>query len=357
MTAATALLTLSALPAAAQVKPAAGSTPPDDTPSVKVGVTLYADYTFTQQPEATDANGDRVRPNAFNIGRSYINVTGNISHRVSFRITPDITRDSGSTSSISGSYVFRMKYGFAQYNLDDWMPKGSWLRFGLQQTPYIDFAESIYRYRFQGPMFADREGYLASADLGATFHYTFAGDHGDVHAGLYNGEGYSKPEANDRKSFEVRGTVRPVPGAPALRGLRLTAFYKGDAYVSDGERRRFVGNVAFEHRYFNAAFEYLKAADRTRATAAAVDARGWSVFVTPRSATGWEGLLRYDHLEPNTGARGTRTRTVAGVAYWFPHQGSVSSALLFDFEGVNNRDFAPVRADERKFAVHALVNF
>ena len=48
---------------------------------------------------------------------------------------------------------------------------------------------------------------------------------------------------------------------------------------------------------------------------------------------------------------------IAGVAYWFPHQGRVSTALLFDFENVDNNDFVPARPDERRFAVHALVNF
>ena len=52
-----------------------------------------------------------------------------------------------------------------------------------------------------------------------------------------------------------------------------------------------------------------------------------------------------------------RNRTIVGAAYWFPHQGTVSTALLFDFENVDNKDFTPARPDERRFAVHALVNF
>ena len=38
----------------------------------------------------------------------------------------------------------------------------------------------------------------------------------------------------------------------------------------------------------------------------------------------WEALLRYDHLQPNTTVTADRTRTIAGVAYWFPHQGLVT---------------------------------
>ena len=37
--------------------------------------------------------------------------------------------------------TFRLKYAYAQFNLDDWMTRGSWARFGIQQTPWVDFVE------------------------------------------------------------------------------------------------------------------------------------------------------------------------------------------------------------------------
>src|SRR5439155_8248639 len=100
----------------------------------------------------------------FNVSRSYINITGNISHIVAFRITPDIARETSSFSNLTGSLEFRIKYAYAQFNLDDWMRKGSWVRLGIQQTPWVDFQEGIYRYRFQGTVFSEREGFLASSD-------------------------------------------------------------------------------------------------------------------------------------------------------------------------------------------------
>src|SRR6266853_6914949 len=51
----------------AQVTPAAGFTPPDDTPSIRVGVTLYTDYTYQQNPQATDSDGNTINPNSFNV--------------------------------------------------------------------------------------------------------------------------------------------------------------------------------------------------------------------------------------------------------------------------------------------------
>jgi hypothetical protein len=357
---ATALVAAMAAPAGAQVTPAGGYTPPDDTPAIKVGATFFGDYTVVREPRIKDADGNDVTSNAFNVGRAYINVTGNISHRIAFRITPDITRESGTGSSLAGSYTFRLKYAYAQFNLDDWTNAGrtgTWVRLGMQQTPWVDFMETVYRYRFQGTVFEDREGFLSSSDVGASFHTNLPGNYGDVHTGIYNGETYSRPEANDQKALMVRATFRPLRMHPVLRGLRVTGFYDKDAYQRDAERMRGIGAVTFEHKYLNAAFDYLTARDQTSATRAAVNARGYSVWATPRATNGWEGLLRFDHLEPNTDAPGTRDRSLAGVAYWFPHQGTVSTALLLDVEQVKFNDFAVAQPTQRRIALHALVNF
>ena len=346
-----------AVPCRAQVPASAGPMPPDDTPAIKVGVTIFADYTINQKPKLRDSDGNEVTLNQFQIGRSYINVTGNISHAIAFRVTPDIARETGVGSSLNGSYTFRLKYAYLQWNLDDHMTKGSWARFGMQQNPWIDFIDSVYRYRFQGQTFEDREGYLPSADTGATFHYNLPGNFGDLHTGFYNGETYQRSEINDQKAFQIRGTVRPLPNHDVLQGLRLTGFYDHDAYVKDAERRRAIAGVTFEHPFVHAGFNYLSATDQTSASRDAVDSRGWSAFVTPRTSRGWEGLVRIDHLEPNREISGQKKhRTIAGVAYWFPHQGSVASALLFDVDNVKYTQFSPVRPAERRIAVHALVN-
>src|SRR5436190_3021410 len=105
-----------AVPATAQVTPAAGYTPPDDTPSIKVGATIYADYTYQSAPEAKDADGNSFNPSSFNVSRAYINITGQISHLLAFRITPDISRETGTGPSLTGSQLYRLKYAFAQFN-------------------------------------------------------------------------------------------------------------------------------------------------------------------------------------------------------------------------------------------------
>jgi phosphate-selective porin O/P len=345
----------------AQVTPAAAHTPPDDTPSIRVGAVLFPDYTYTINPKTTDTDGNSINLSQFNITRAYINVTGNISHIVAFRVTPDISRETSSFSALTGSLEFRIKYAYAQFNFDEWMGPGSYARFGVQQTPWLDFAEGIYRYRFPGTMFAEREGYFASADGGASFHYQLPSNYGDFHVGIFNGENYNKAEANNEKAVMFRGTVRPFASPetqPILRGLRASFFYDADNYVKNGPRNRLIAALHFEHAYLNAGYEFLDTADRTSITRPEVDGRGYSIWATPKTPKGFEGLVRFDHITPSTATGSqTRNRTIVGAAYWFPHQGGVTSALLVDYDGQTFKNFLPAQAKQSKVAVHGLISF
>jgi hypothetical protein len=365
--AATALILGRAEVARAQITPAEGYTPPDDTPTVKVGGTIYADYTYQLFPRAKDADGNMDHPNAFNLTRAYINVTGNISHWVSFRITPDVVRVGTITGTdgkpvslpgLSGTLTYRLKYGYGQINFDDFAPKGSWLRLGLQQTPIVDFEETNYRYRFQGTVFVDREGFLTSSDLGASTHFVFPENYGDVHVGVYNGEGYTAPEANDQKAIQARLTLRPAPTIPILKGLRLSGFYDHDHYVRDARKDRGVLDLTFEHPYLNFGAIYLKAKDQNASSSKPeVVAEGYSVWATPRTPIGVEALLRYDYLKPVQGTAQRKDRMIGGIAYWFPVQKGVAAALLLDYEQVRYRNFSPARPKEERYALHTLFNF
>jgi hypothetical protein len=342
--------------ASAAAQPAPPSTP--NEPSIKVGVLVFADYTIQEQPKIVDTDGNTVTFNAFQITRAYINVIGTISHAISFRVTPDVVRETGTGSSLSGSYVYRLKFAFAQWSFDGHLPAGSFARFGQQPTPWLEAIDTVYRYRFQGPVLEDREGYLSPADAGAAARYVLPRNYGDVQAGFYNGENYQHPELNNQKALQVRASMRPLPQHPMWNGLRLSAFRDQDAYVRNGERNRTLLGVWFEHPRLHAGFGYLAADDRTSASNRAVRARGWMAFATPISRHGWEGLVRLDHLRPDLDRPDQlKRRAIAGVSYWFPHQGSVATALLFDVEAVHYDDFAPSRSAERRYAVHSMVSF
>lgn len=353
--------------ASAQVTPAAGYTPPDDTQSVKVGAVIFYDYTFTKTPQATDAAGHQISPSAFSVPRTYINVTGNISHNVAFRITPDVSRESGTGSSLSGSYTFRMKYGYAQFNLDDWTGnwKQTWVRVGIQQTPFIDAQESAYRYRFQGTTFIERDGGLSSSDAGISAHTNLPNNYGDLHVGYYNGEGYGRAEVNDQKAWMIRGTLRPFPGGTfALKGLRLTGGLIADHAVQDAPRRRVLAGALYEYKRFNAGFDVIALKDKTLPTSTEVQKDGWSAWVTPffkEKSNGLEAIVRYDSFRQNkvTTPDARQNRTLAGLAWWFPHPGgNATAALLLDFEQVAFQNYTgTVPAKQQRLALHGLINF
>ncbi len=358
------LILLAGAAAAQAPQPApAPAQKPDDTPTVKVGGLLFTDFTYQSEPTAKDSDGNVINPSSFNVTRAYINVTGSISHIVAFRITPDIVRETGVGSSLNGSYTFRIKYAFAQINLDDWMWKGSTVRFGMLPTQYLEHFEPIYRYRFQGQTFAENVNgagaALISADAGAAFRTTLPSDYGDIGVGLFNGEGYQSADPNDQKAIQIIGAFRPLAkSSGALHGLGVAAFYDGDHYLKNGEKQRAVVDVTFQHRLVHAGYTYLRRTDRTTAARTAVKGDGWSVFVTPRTRWGVEGLFRYDYFIPDTQFDfQKRKHTVAGVAYWFPHQGNVSAALMLDYDNVTFEQFAPAQPTQRKIAVHAQVAF
>jgi len=366
------LIALAAAPVDAQVTPAPDRTPPDDTPSVRVGGTLFADYTYTLAPTSFEANGRAFDANAFNIARAYINVTGQLNHLFAFRITPDIVRETGSGSSLNGRLTLNLKYAFLQLNLDDWLWRGTYVRAGMIQTPHIDFEESIYRYRFQGPVFAEREGYLVSSDSGIAFRTQFPRGYGEFVGGVFNGEGFAKVEVNDQKAVQMRGTLRPFPNANAARGVRVSVFYDADHYTSNADRQRLIALASFEHRFVNAGWQYLDAADRTSASAAKINSSGYSLWATPRVQLGpvpvappagvvrasLEGLFRYDRVRPDAANDSTKDRWIAGMAYWPSMRvATVSAAFLLDYEQVRYRQFTPPRPTEKRLAVHMLVTF
>jgi hypothetical protein len=360
------LLVLPAL-AHAQVTAAAGYTPPDDTQSTKVGAVIFYDYTYTKTPKSTDAAGNSFSPSVFNVARAYINVTGNISHNVAFRITPDVARETGTGSSLAGSLTVRLKYGYAQFNLDEWTGdwKQTWIRGGIQQTPFIDAQESAYRYRFQGTVFIERDGGLKSADAGVSFHTNLPSNYGDIHVGYYNGEGYNVTETNDQKGLMARFTLRPMPGGSFLvKGLRFTGGAIIDNAVKDAPRNRMMGGILYEHSRLNAGFDYIALNDKTLPTSTEVKKDGWSVWVTPffmEKGNGLEALVRYDSFRSNkvTAPDARQNRTIAGLAYWFPHPGGASTAaILFDFEQVAFNNFTgTIPAKQQRFALHGLINF
>lgn len=331
--------------AQAPAAPAPAAAPAEPQyPVIRVGVVSYLQYLT----ELENRDGF----NSFDVTRAYLNVNGQLSRNLRFRFTPDIRRVTD--GSLAGSLTLRMKYAFVQW--DNPTPGGS-LRFGQQPTPWVDFEQSINRYRVQGTMFSEREGLIpSSGDFGAGYS-TPLGAIAELHAGVFNGEGSSLAETNKYKSVQARVTVRPLAGRGALNGIRLSGFVNAGWYGEDRPRHLAIGMISFEQTHIAATAQLLTAIERPLVTTPAdIDRSGQSYFLELRQGTqGWAGLLRLDRFDPDEDiSSNEQQRVIAGGAYWFVWPRSRVGVIVTD-ELVRYEPIA--RPDEHRLLVQAHIEF
>jgi len=359
------------LPGEVFAKPKEAPKPREES-SVRVGVTIFADYTYQDAPKITDSDKNSVHLSSFEVRRAYINVTGNVSDWVTYRVTPDLAARLATTTTATGlpagasvtastnydgSAVIRLKYAYGQVNFDKVTTHGTWVRFGQHQTPFLAFYEdNMYRYRWQGTLFEEREGFLSSSDVGLSGRFVLPNDYGDLHVGYYNGDTYTRAEVNDQKAFQIRASLRPLPKRGVVKGLRVHVFYDHDSPVKGGSRERTIAFATFEHEHLHLGFDYLWTKDRSSVTKPEVQAEGWTLWATPRTSFGLEALIRYDHFKPNKNVDAVKSRIIAGPAYWLRVKAPLAAAVLVDYEQVKY-DAALAKPNEKRFEIKTLLNF
>ena len=211
--------------------------------------------------------------------------------------------ETNSASSRYGDYLVRHRYRFANVQLDRWTGswRETWTRLGLQPTPFVQFQESIYRYRFQGTVFtetnngagADRHRYFVS--LWRPRWVWGRARRRVQRARFHRHPGQAAP---DRFRCAVpRGRLL----APDLRWRvsPLTVFHDRDRYLAGAPRTRTIVSTTYEQSRFSAGADYLSQLDRAQPLALGQERRGWSAWVTPflgQQGRGLEGVFRFDSL-------------------------------------------------------------
>jgi hypothetical protein len=328
--------------------PATTAAAEPEYPIVRVGVLSYVQY----DAELEHRDGF----NVFDLTRGYINVNGQLARNVRFRITPDVRRATSDTT-LSGSLILRIKYAFVE--LDNFKTERSWVRFGAHQTPWLDFEESIDRYRVQGTMFSEREGLIpGSSDFGVGY-FTPIGKYIDIQTGVYNGEGYAQTDISKQKSVQGRVTLRPFAGRGTANGFRLSGFFSGGWYAADRPRRLGIVMGSFEQTHLVTTLQYVKALENPNPIMPRnIWRSGPSGFIEIRQGLqGWAALARVDLFDPNQSvADNSQRRIIAGGAYWFVFPRNSRVALVATNEQVHYEP-ASGRVNENRLLVQTLVEF
>lgn len=253
--------------------------------------------------------------NAFEVTRGYLDVTGRLSDRVSVRFTTNVRPTTD--ASLDANLTARLEYAYLKAK---WTADRTFL-FGMQETPWLTFEESIDRYRVQGPMFAEREGLIPGpSDLGAAL--VFKRSSFEVHGGVYNGEGQGRAELDKYKSLQSRATATVYSNDSGQSKVRVSGFYSYGWYAKDRPRNVGIVMASYESPHVVATAQYLSATDNPFVVTD-VERQGLSFFGEARmGATGWAGLGRVDLFNPDASKEGDNMRRyIFGGAHWsqLPH--------------------------------------
>lgn len=272
--------------AAAQVAPQPAATAPasDSYPTVTFGVLSFLQYSA----DLHEADGF----NAFDVTRGFLDIRAKLSPRVRFRFTPDVRPTTD--ADLSTNLGLRLAYASLEADLNS----RTSISFGMHDTPWLSFEQSINRYRVQGPMFAERQDLVpGQTDLGVSL--TTTAGIAEVQVGVYNGEGSGRAELDKYKSVQGRVTLRPFSDG-AGQGLGLSGFYSHGWYARDRPRNLAIAMASFEQPHLVATAQYLSSTDNPF-VADDLQRRGLSFFGEVRQGvTGWAGIGRVDLFDPNT---------------------------------------------------------
>ena len=198
-----------------------------------------------------------------------------------------------------------------------------------------------------------------------------------MHVGVYNGENYQRVGNQRSEGFEFRGTVRPFAGGkPCCAGCARISSTTTIHYVKDADRKRLMGNVTYEHKLRQRRVRLPRCRRPGAPDAANVaseglldlgdarypwrtDVMGGTAPLRPLDAEHVGRLARRPRPSPAPGttrfSEQHQNRTIVGIAYWFPHQGNVSAAILVDYDAQSSTT-SPAHPTQG-VSMHGLLNF
>jgi len=289
---------------------AAQATAAPAAPQITVGGVGYTQWGY-------NLSGGR-HLDAFDVTRAYININAKFPGGVALRITPDIYRQANASTPAGSdsALAYRLKYAYLAY-----APGAGRItyKFGMIQTPWLSREEDLWDYRMQGSMALERYSGMSSADLGLSADTKVANGRLDLNVGVYNGEGYKKPEGDQRKDLMIRASylLGATDETSAFGGFRLSGYAQVGHPTGGGTRNRFLGMLSYKSSQYTLAAEYEITKDSTAASTAVTSGSVISAFAVYRLPSSKVALIgRVDVGDPDTDVGNNKTTgIIAGASY------------------------------------------
>jgi hypothetical protein len=367
-----------------KTKPDTTKAPAPATTSIPIDFSgiLFLNY----QSGGTKTERRVSQQNRFDVDRIYLTFRMPAGENTSIRVTTDVYQQRDSTrDQYYRGWAIRAKYAWGQY--DYIRGTGPALRavarLGLITTPVVDYEESFW-IRGLSQVALDQNGYMSSADVGASTLVTLPNRWGEAYVGVWNGSAFTSRETDRFKDYGGRVTFTPIQGwqsaartisiTPwAYHGFRGSDFVRGRGSVrpvTDGlQKDRFGVLLAARDPRFVFGTELAMRMDQaetvadtittTVPTRTDVTGRLLSSYVVlkPLALLGagpssWNVVFRYDHIKPNVDTPANHDFIIAGIGYDLSRRAS----LWLDYQNQDPKD-GSTAADVKTLFVQAIVSF
>ena len=251
--------------------PASGSVASNLLKGVELKATFYFDYTYATGDSFTGdlankginnptANNNRGLATGFHFTRTYLTLIKRFDESHHFRLTldqmvnnvgggnscPNMNSSGGNCheaapfglSGYAGTGRNTVFVKYAYYN--HVVLPGLEVRVGQHQTPWIEYEEHRWTYRFRGPVMVDEQNFQTSSDLGVSFLGKVLNNMVDYHIALQSGEGYQNTQDGRGLAALGRVSIEPFPG------VIVSGFYHNERDrngIEGFNPQRLLGNV------------------------------------------------------------------------------------------------------------------
>ncbi len=237
---------------------------------VDIGVTFYLNATYATGTSFTGsaqngvanstANENKGLASGFHFTRTYLNVRKYFEEGHEFRLTLDQMVNhvgggdcTGNTNAAGGKCTEAAPFGLSGFGgtgrnstfvkyayYDHNFSPALHLRVGMHQTPWIEYEEHRWTYRYLFPTMVDQQGFQTSSDLGVSLLGKALNNMVDYHISFQEGEGYQNTA--DGRGYAGLGRISVEP----IKGAIISAFYHNERERNGTEGfnpQRLLGNV------------------------------------------------------------------------------------------------------------------